>query len=126
MECFRKFVTVRQVPRHDPDLIEDDVDLGRFVIVAVMNLAAADGETVDLEREELLDLLRPGFLQTDLRILLAWRVDEIQLRPLEVNLAHERAVEERHPLHREIDPGRGEKRHRHIAARLHHLHRADL
>ena len=94
-QCLGKLFAVRQVGRDHPHIVDHDVDLRCFAVVAVMDLAAFDGEAVDLHREKLLHLLRPRFIHPDLRV---WSVHEIHLCLIDVDLADECAVKERLPF----------------------------
>ena len=80
----------------------------------MMHFAVAHGETIEFQRKELLDLLRPRFIDSDLRILFARRNYEIHFRVEEVNIANKSAIEKRAPLHRKINQGRRKKRDRHM------------
>src|SRR5438874_12476019 len=91
-----------------------------------MHFAVAHGETIEFQRKELLDLLRPRFVDSDLRILFARRVYEIHFRVKEVDIANKSAIEKRAPLHRKINQGRGKKWDRHVASRFYDLDMMDL
>src|SRR5438067_13543965 len=91
-----------------------------------MHFSIASGEAIDSQRKELLDLLRPGFVDTDLGILFARRVHEIHFRIKEIHVADENAIEKSAPLHREINQGRGKEWDRHVASRFYNLDMMDL
>ena len=91
-----------------------------------MHFSIADGEAVDLQRKELLDLLRPGFVDTDLRILFAWRIYEINFWFEEIDIADESAIEDRTLLYRKINQRCGKEWDRHMPGGFYDLHMVDL
>ena len=91
-----------------------------------MHFSIANGEAIDSQRKELLDLLRPWFVDPNLGILFARRVHKIHFRIKEINVADESAIEESAPLHGQINQGRGKKWDRHVASRFYDLDMVDL
>ena len=91
-----------------------------------MHFSVADGEAIDSQRKKLLDFLRPGFVDSDLRIPFAWRIHEIHFWFEEIDIADESAIEERAPLYRKVNHRRGKEWNRHVPSSLYDLHMVDL
>src|SRR5438552_16278617 len=91
-----------------------------------MHFSIASSEAIDFQWKELLDLLRPGFVDTNLGILFARCVHEIHFRIQEIDVADESAIEARAPLHRQINQRRGKEWHRNVARRFYDLDVVDL
>src|SRR5437764_14533559 len=74
-----------------------------------MHFSIASSEAIDFQWKELLDLLRPGFVDPNLGILFARCVHEIHFRIKEIDIADESAIEDSAPLHRQINQRCGKK-----------------
>src|SRR5438309_4770906 len=93
-----------------------------------MNLTVMSGEAVDLEREQLLNFLRPWLINVGMGASFFGRaIHQVQLWALKFDVADECPLKNQcMPLHREINQRRGEKGDRHFATRFNDVDLVDL
>jgi hypothetical protein len=91
---FGKLLTICQIGSNHLDLVRLKIHLWPAVKIPVVHGAIVDREAINIEGEEFLDDMQPGFVDSDLASLPRGTLHKVYDWRIKIDLADQRAVEE--------------------------------